>query len=109
MLKPVSTNTLISDGRNENFELSEDQFPTMLKMQTEMTEAMKINHSFVHLQGEALQTIKNTSASNRKARADGLVVFRRKYFKKESQATAKHKWYKLTFVPITLGRTQRMC
>ena len=44
MLKPVSTNTLIFDGKNEKFELFEDLFHTMLKMQPEMTEAMIINH-----------------------------------------------------------------
>ena len=37
MLKPVSTNTLIFDGKNEKFELFEDLFHTMLKMQPEMT------------------------------------------------------------------------
>ena len=30
-----------------------------------------------------------------------LFVFRRKYVKPESQATAKHKWHKLTFDPNT--------
>ena len=30
-----------------------------------------------------------------------LIVFRRKYVKLESQATAKHKWHKLTFAPNT--------
>ena len=32
MLKPVSTNTLIFDGKNEKFELFEDLFHTMFKM-----------------------------------------------------------------------------
>ena len=49
MPKPVSTNTLIFDGKNEKFELFEDLFHTMLKMQPEMTEAMKINHFHAHL------------------------------------------------------------
>ena len=44
MLKPVSTNTLIFDGKNEKFELFEDLCHTMLKMHPEMTEAMKISH-----------------------------------------------------------------
>ena len=43
MLKPVSANTLIFDGKNGKFELFEDLFHTMLKMQPEMTEAIKIN------------------------------------------------------------------
>ena len=38
MLKLVSTNTLIFDGKNDKVELFEDLFHTMLKIQTEMTE-----------------------------------------------------------------------
>ena len=91
MLKPVSTNTLISDGKKEKFELFEDLFHKMLKMQPEMTEAMKINHFQPHLQKEALQTFRNIGALNKKTLDDVLIVFRRKYVKAESQATAKHK------------------
>ena len=101
ILKPVSTNTLIFDGKNEKFELFEDLFHTMLKMQPEMTEAMKINHFHAHLRKEALQTFRKISASNKKTLDDVLIVFRRKYVKPESQATAKHKWHKLTFHPNT--------
>ena len=101
MLKPVSTNTLIFDGKNEKFELFEDLFHTMLKMQPDMTEAMKINHFHAHLRKEALQTFRNISALNKKTLDDVLIVFRRKYVKPESQATAKHKWHKLTFDPNT--------
>ena len=101
MLKPVSTNTLIFDGKNEKFELFEDLFHTMLKMQQEMTEAMKTNHFHAQLRKEALQTFRNISASNKKTLDDVLIVFRRKYVKPESQATAKHKWHKLTFDPKT--------
>ena len=100
-LKPVSTNTLIFDGKNEKFELFEDLFHTMLKMQPEMTETMKINHFHAHLRKEALQTFRNISAVNKKTLDDVLIVFRRKYVKPESQATAKHKWHKLTFDPNT--------
>ena len=98
MLKPVSTNTLIFDGKNEKFELFEDLFQTMFKMQSEMTEAMKINHFLAHLRKEALQAFRNISALNKKTLDDVLIVFRRKYVKPESQATAKHK---LTFDPNT--------
>ena len=41
MLKLVSTNTLIFDGKKETFELFEDLFHRVLKMQPEMTEAKK--------------------------------------------------------------------
>ena len=101
MLKPVSTNTLIFDGKNEKFELFEDLIHTMLKMQPEMTEAMKINHFHAHLRKEALQTFRKISAINKKTLDDVLIVFRRKYVKPKSQATAKHKWHKLTFDPNT--------
>ena len=101
MLKPVSTSTIIFDGKNEKFELFEDLFHTMLKMQPEMTEAMKINHFHAHLRKEALQTFRNISAVNKKTLDDVLIVFRRKYVKPESQATTKHKWHKLTFDPNT--------
>ena len=101
ILKAVSTNTLIFDGKNEKFELFEDLFHTMLKMQPEMTKAMKFNHFHAHLRKEALQTFRNISALNKKTLDDVLIVFRRKYVKPESQATAKHKWHKLTFDPNT--------
>ena len=68
MLKPVSTNTLIFVGKNEKIELFENQFHTMLKMQPEMTEAMKNNHFHVHLRKEALQTFRKISAANKKTR-----------------------------------------
>ena len=100
MLKPVSTNTLIFNCKNEKFELFEDLFHTMLKMQPEMTEAMKINHFHAHLRKEAFQTFRNISALNKKT-LDVIIVFRRKYVKSESQATAKHKWHKITFDPNT--------
>ena len=84
MLKPVSTNTLIFDGKNGKFELFKDLFHTMLKMQPEMTEAMKINHFHAQLRKEALQTFRNISAVSRKTLDDVLIVFRRKYVKPES-------------------------
>ena len=62
----------------------------MLKMQPEITEAMKINQFYALLRKEALQTFRNISASNMKTLDDVLIVFERKYVKRE-QATAKHK------------------
>ena len=105
MLKTVSTNTLIFDGKNEKFELFEDLFHTMLKMQPEMTEAMEINQFHAHLRKEALQTFRNISELNKKTLDDVLIVFRRKCVKPESQATAKHKWHNLTFDPNTKSLT----
>ena len=101
MLKPVSTKTIIFDGRDEKFEFFEDLFHIMLKMQPEMTEAMKINHFHAHLRKEALQTFRKISAINKKTLDVVFIVFPRKYIKPESQTTAKHKWHKLTFDPTT--------
>ena len=101
VLKPVSTNTLIFDGKSEKFELFEDLFHTTLKMQPEMSEAMKINHFHAHLRKEALQKFRNISALNKKTLNDVLIVFRRKYVKPESQAAAKHNWHKLKIDPNT--------
>ena len=101
MLKTLSTDTLIFDGKSEKFELFEDLFHTMLIMQPELTEAMTINHFHARLRKEALQTFRNISASNKKTLDDVLTVLRRKYVKPESQATAKHKWHILTFDPNT--------
>ena len=48
--KPTTTNTLTFDSNNEKFELLEDLFQSMLKIQQELEEAMKINN-FFHLSG----------------------------------------------------------
>ena len=71
----------------------------MLKMQPDMTEAMKVNHFHSHLRKEALQTFKKIQRTSRTTLEDVLVIFRRKYFKAQSVATAKHRWHRLTFDP----------
>ena len=43
-VRPVSSTTLTFDGKSEKFELFEDLFHTMIKMQPEKTESMRINH-----------------------------------------------------------------
>ena len=101
MLKPVSTNSLTFDGNNEKFELFENLFHTMLKMQPEMIEAKKNNHFHAHLREEALQAFGIISTSNKKTLDDVLIVFRRKYVKPKSQGTAKHKRHKLISDPNT--------
>ena len=102
MVRPVSTTTLTFDGKSEKFELFEDLFHTMIKRQPDMTEAMKINHFHSLLRKNALQTFRNINSANRQTLEDVLAVFRRKYVKPESQATAKHKWHKLVFDPNTM-------
>ena len=102
MVRPVSTTTLTFDGKSEKFELFEDLFHTMIKMQPDMTETMKINHFHSLLRKNALQTFRNINTANRHTLEDILAVFRRKYVKPESQATAKHKWHRLVFDPNTM-------
>ena len=75
MLKPVSTNTIVFDEENEQFEFFEDLFHTMLKVQSEMTEAMKINHFRAHLRRKAFQTLRKISASNKETLDDVLMCF----------------------------------
>ena len=99
MVRPVRTTTLTFDVKSEKFELFEDLFLTMIKMQPDMTmtETMKINHFHSLLRKNALQTFRNISSANGQFLEDILAIFRRKYVKPVSQATAKHKWQKLVF------------
>ena len=101
-IRPVNSNTMTFDGKSEKFEQFKDLFHTMIKMQPEMTEQMKINHFHSLLRKNALQTFRNINSTNRQTLEDVLVIFRRKYVKPESQATAKHKWHRLVFDPNTM-------
>ena len=102
MVRPVSTTTLTFGGKSEKFELFENLFHTMIKMQPDVTETMKIKHFHSLLRKHALQTFRDIDTANRQTLEDILAVFRRKYVKPESQATAKHKWHRLVFDPITM-------
>ena len=104
MVRPVSTTTLTFDGKSEKFELFEDIFHTMIKMQRDMTmtETMKINQFHSLLRNNPLQPFRNFSWANRQTLEDILAIFRRQYVKPESQATAKHKWHKLVIDPKTM-------
>ena len=84
ILKRATTNTLMLDVKYEIFDRFEDIFHTKLEMQPEMTEAMKINHLYAYLRKEALQTIHNINATNKRTLEDVLKVFCRRYVKLES-------------------------
>ena len=61
---------------------------------------MEINHFHSLLRKRThLQKYQNNPQTNVE---DVLVIFRRKYVKPESQATAKHKWHRLVFDPDTM-------
>ena len=86
-LRPVNSNTMTFDGKSEKFDLLEDLFHTMIKMQPEMSEQMKINHFHSLLRENALRKFRNISTVNRQSLEDVLVIFRQKYVKPESQAS----------------------
>ena len=52
------------------------------------------------MRGDALRTFKNISSPNRENLGEILTVFRRKYVKPQSMATAKHKFQQLKFNPV---------
>ena len=52
------------------------------------------------MRGDALLTFKNISSRNRENLTEILTVFRRKYVKPQSMATAKHKFQQLVFNPV---------
>ena len=86
-------NTIIFDGEKEKFAMFENFFQTILKMQLEISKAMKINRFYSNLLKEALQTsFTNINAGNKQTPGDVLNIFQRKHVRKESHATAKHKW-----------------
>ena len=107
--KSLTTTMPTFDEKSEKFELFEDLFQTSLKIHNHLTEEDKMNYFHSLVRGDALQTFKNISSSNRENLAEILTVFRRKYVKPQSMATAKHKSQQLVFNPANqnwfFGRT----
>ena len=86
-------------GKSEKFEPFEDLFRTSLKIHNQVTEEDKINYFHSLMRGDALQTFKNITSPDRENLGEILTVFRRKYVKPQSVATAKHKFQRLVFNP----------
>ena len=97
--KSVTTTMPTFDGKSENFELFEDLFQTSLKIHNQPTEEDKIYYFHSLMRGDALQTFKNITSPNREKLGEILTVFRKKYVKPQSMATAKHKFQQLVFNP----------
>ena len=97
--KSLTTTMRTFDGKSEKFELFEDLFQTSLKNHNQLTEEDKINYFHSLMRGDALQTFKNIDSPNRENLTEILTVFRRKYVKPQSMATAKHKFQQLVFNP----------
>ena len=87
------------DGKSEKFELFEDLFQMSLKIHNQLTEYDRINYFHSFMRGDALQTFKNINGPTRENLREILAVFRRKYVKPQSMATAKLKFQKLVFNP----------
>ena len=86
--KSLPTTMPTFDRKTENFELFEDLFQTSLRTHNQLTEEDKIYYFHSLMRGDALQTFKNISGPNRENLAKNLTVFRRKYVKSQSMATA---------------------
>ena len=97
--KSLTTTMPTFDGKSEKFELFENLFQTSLKIHNQLTEEDKINYFHSLMRGDALQTFKNIGSPNREKLTEILTVFRRKYVKSQSMATAKHKFQQLVFNP----------
>ena len=97
--KSLTTTMPTFDGKTEKFELFEDLFQTSLKIHNQLTEDDRINYFHSLMRGDALQTFKNINGPTRENLGEILAVFRRKYVKPQSMATAKHKFQKLVFNP----------
>ena len=97
--KSLTTTMPTFDGKSEKFELFEDLFQTSLKIHNQLTQEDKINYFHSLMRGDAWQTFKNISSPNRENLTEIQTVFRRKYLKPQSMATAKHKFQQLVFNP----------
>ena len=97
--KSLTTTMPTFDGKSEKFELFEDLFQASLKIHNQLTEEDKVNYFHSLMRGDALQTFKNITSPNRENLGEILTVFRRKYVKPQSMATAKHKFQRLVFNP----------
>ena len=95
--KSLTTTMLTFDGKSEKFELFKDLFQTSLKIHNQLTEEDKLHFFHSLMRGDALQTFKNIGSPNRENLTEILTVFRRKYVKPQSMATAKHKFQQLIF------------
>ena len=87
------------DGSSEKFELFEGLFQTNLKIHNQLTEDDRINYFHSLMRGDALQTFKFINGPTREKLGEILAVFRRKYVKPQSMATAKHNFQKLVCNP----------
>ena len=97
--KSLTTTMPTFDEKSEKFELFEDLFQTSLQIHNQLTQEDKKNYFHSLMRGDALQTFKNITTLSRENLGEILIVFRRKYVKPQSMATASHKFQRLFFNP----------
>ena len=97
--KSLTTTMPTFDRKSEKFKLFEDFFRTSLKIHNQLTEEDKTNYFHSLMCGDALQTFKNITSPHRVDLGEIVTVFRRKYVKPQSSATAKHKFQRLVANP----------
>ena len=97
--KSLTTTMPKFDGKSEKFELFEDLFQASLKIHNQLTEVDRINYFHFLMRRDPLQTFKHINGPTQENLREILAVFRRKYVKPQSMATAKHKFQKLVFNP----------
>ena len=93
--KSLTTTRPTFDGKSEKFELFENQMS--LKVPNRLTDDDRNNYFHSLMRGDALQNFKNNNGPTREIL--GEIVFRGKYVKPRSMATAKHKFQKRVFNP----------
>ena len=87
------------EGKSEKFELFEDLLQTSLKNLNQLTGDGRINYFHSLMRRDELQTLRTIIGPTRENLGEILAVFRKKYVKPQSIATAKHKFQKLVFNP----------
>ena len=92
--KSLTTTMPTVGGKSEKFELFEGVFQTSLKNHNQLTEEHKKTNTTPSC---VLMRYKHSKTSP--ALTEILTVFRRKYVKPQSMATAKHKFQRLVFNP----------
>ena len=75
--KSLTTTMPTFDGKSEKFDLFEDLCQKILKIHNQLTQEDKISYFHSIMRGDALQTFKNITSSNRENLAEILTVLRR--------------------------------
>ena len=99
LLKSLTTTMRTFDGRSEKMGLFEDLYRTSLKIHIQLTEDDRISDFHSLMRGDALQTFENINSPTRDNLGQILAVFRKKYVKPQSMATAKRNFKELVFNP----------